>query len=99
MFTFIFKNFNPLYLRMHWAKFGWNLPRSSWVVAKNEKKTYNDSDDNSWSEELRTKLGIWLFERVTTDLTQRYTRLANFGEYLSHADVIHLNRPRTTASV
>lgn len=33
MLTFILTNFNSLYPRMHWAKFG------SWVVAKNEKKT------------------------------------------------------------
>lgn len=54
------------------------------------QKPYNDKDDNSWSEELRTKHGIRLFYRA---------RVANFGEYLSHADVIYLNRPRRTGSL
>lgn len=83
--SFILTNLNQLYLRTLWAIFGWKLPRSSWIVIKNAKTLQRQ--------------GRQIVIRRATDKTWNSIVLSSKGEYLSHADVIYLNRPRRTGSL
>lgn len=91
MLTFILTNFNSLYLRMHWAKFGWNLPRGSWVVAKNEKTLQRQGRKLVIRRATNTTWNLIVLSS-NNRFNAKINKVANFGEYLSHADVIHLNR-------
>ena len=50
---FIWTHLNPLYPRMHCAKFGWNWPSGSWEEVENRKSLQTDGQTDDGRQAIR----------------------------------------------